>query len=314
MPGHSGEHQTGVARRDGHRHPRGNEHARPPRQQDRPSVRATQIRAGVAGLARRRGPPRSPSSRCSGTRSIAGHYRSGPRPGKGRPVASRRMLAWIDLEMTGLDPTRHTIVEIASLITDDDLAIVEEGPDLVVHATPEQLAEMDDFVLAMHTRSGLLDAIEALHAHLADAGAQTLDFLKQHIPEPRTVPLAGNSIGTDRRFLARQLPEIEDYLHYRSVDVSTVKELCRRWRPEIYKAAPSRRVGTAPCRTSARASKSSPTTATPSSSTAPHPRRRPPPTHRTRRPRPHRPRPPRPAPRPKRKVPDAERRPQHVHR
>jgi oligoribonuclease len=153
------------------------------------------------------------------------------------------MLAWIDLEMTGLDPARHTIVEIATLITDDDLAIIEEGPDLVVHATPEQLAEMDEFVLNMHTRSGLLADIERSTLSLADAGAQTLEFLQRHIPEPRTVPLAGNSIGTDRRFLATQLPEIEDYLHYRSVDVSTIKELCRRWRPEIYRAAPSKKGG-----------------------------------------------------------------------
>jgi oligoribonuclease len=153
------------------------------------------------------------------------------------------VLAWIDLEMTGLDPARHTIVEIATLVTDDDLAIVEEGPDLVVHATPEQLAEMDEFVLNMHTRSGLLADIERSTLSLADAGAKTLEFLQRHIPEPRTVPLAGNSIGTDRRFLATQLPEIEDYLHYRSVDVSTIKELCRRWRPEIYRAAPSKKGG-----------------------------------------------------------------------
>jgi oligoribonuclease len=153
------------------------------------------------------------------------------------------MLAWIDLEMTGLDPARHTIVEIASLITDDDLALVEEGPDLVVTATPEQLADMDEVVRAMHTRSGLLTDIEASSLSLAEAGAQTLAFFKRHIPEPRTVPLAGNSIGTDRRFLAQLLPDIEDYLHYRSVDVSTVKELCRRWRPEVYKAAPTKKGG-----------------------------------------------------------------------
>ena len=153
------------------------------------------------------------------------------------------MLAWIDLEMTGLDPARHTIIEIASLVTEDNLAIVEEGPDLVVHAAPAQLAEMDEYVRAMHTRSGLLAAMEASTLSLADAGTETLDFLKKHIPEPGTVPLAGNSIGTDRRFLAAQLPELEDYLHYRSVDVSTVKELCRRWRPDVYKAAPIKKGG-----------------------------------------------------------------------
>ncbi len=153
------------------------------------------------------------------------------------------MLAWIDLEMTGLDPTRHTIIEIAVLMTDDDLAIVAEGPDLIVHATPEELDQMDDTVRAMHTRSGLLAAVESSTLSLAEAGAQTLEFLKQHIAKPRTIPLAGNSIGTDRRFLAVQLPEVEDFLHYRSVDVSTIKELCRRWHPDIYKAAPTKKGG-----------------------------------------------------------------------
>jgi oligoribonuclease len=153
------------------------------------------------------------------------------------------MLAWIDLEMTGLDPARHSIVEIACLVTDDDLTIIGEGPDLVIHTSADQIATMDDVVRTMHTRSGLLAAMEASTTTLADAGAQTLAFLKEHIAAARTVPLAGNSIGTDRRFLAAQLPEIEDFLHYRSVDVSTIKELCRRWRPEVYKAAPVKKGG-----------------------------------------------------------------------
>src|SRR5208282_4842910 len=104
--------------------------------------------------------------------------------------------------------------EIATLVTDDDLVVVAEGPQLVVHATPAQLGAMDEFVVAMHTRSGLLADIVASPLSLEEAGALTLEFLKLHIPEPRTVPLAGNSIGTDRRFLAAQLPAIEDYLHY----------------------------------------------------------------------------------------------------
>jgi oligoribonuclease len=153
------------------------------------------------------------------------------------------MLAWIDLEMTGLDPARHTIVEIACLVTDDGLAVMEEGPDLVVHASPEQVAAMDDYVRTMHTRSGLLADMESSTLTLAEAGEQTLAFLKKHIPAAGTVPLAGNSIGTDRRFLAAQLPEVEDFLHYRSVDVSTVKELCRRWLPEVFKAAPVKKGG-----------------------------------------------------------------------
>jgi oligoribonuclease len=144
----------------------------------------------------------------------------------------------MDLEMTGLDPARHVIVEIATIITDDDLVIVAEGPDLVVHQPAERLAEMDAVVLKMHTRSGLLPEIEASTLSLEEAGEQTLAFLREHIPEARTVPLCGNSIGTDRRFLATQLPAIEEHLHYRSIDVSTIKELARRWYPERLAGAP----------------------------------------------------------------------------
>jgi oligoribonuclease len=140
--------------------------------------------------------------------------------------------------MTGLDPARHVIVEIATLITDDDLAVVAEGLDIVVHAGSDQLREMDGTVHAMHTASGLLAAIQASSASLEEAGRQTLEFLRRYIPERRTVPLCGNSIGTDRRFLAAQLPDIEEFLHYRSIDVSSVKELCRRWYPEALTKAP----------------------------------------------------------------------------
>jgi oligoribonuclease len=148
------------------------------------------------------------------------------------------MLVWMDLEMTGLDPSRDRIVEIATLVTDDELAVVAEGPDLVVHQPPELLAGMVDVVREMHTRSGLLPEIEASTLTLEEAGAQTLAFIREHVPDPRTVPLCGNSIGTDRRFLAAQLPEIEEHLHYRSVDVSSIKELARRWYPKILLAAP----------------------------------------------------------------------------
>jgi oligoribonuclease len=144
----------------------------------------------------------------------------------------------MDLEMTGLDPARHVIVEIATLITDDDLNLVAEGPGLVVHATEQELAAMDEFVRNMHTKSGLLEQIKASTISLQEAGEQTMAFLREHIPEARTVPLCGNSIGTDRRFLATQLPEIEEYLHYRSVDVSTIKELARRWYPDTMSGAP----------------------------------------------------------------------------
>lgn len=148
------------------------------------------------------------------------------------------MLAWMDLEMTGLDPERHVIVEIATLITDDDLNIIAEGPDLVVHQNDAALAEMDEVVVEMHTKSGLLEAIAASTISLEQAGAETLAFLQEHIAEPNTVPLCGNSIGTDRRFLAKYLNDIEEYLHYRSVDVSTLKELARRWNPTALSSLP----------------------------------------------------------------------------
>jgi oligoribonuclease len=150
------------------------------------------------------------------------------------------MLAWMDLEMTGLEPERHVIVEIATLLSDDDLNIIAEGPDIVVHADADALAQMDDFVRSMHEHSGLLPAIQGSELSLADAGRETLAFLSAHIAEPRTVPLCGNSIGTDRRFLATYLPEVESFLHYRSIDVSSVKELCRRWYPEVLAGAPAK--------------------------------------------------------------------------
>lgn len=153
------------------------------------------------------------------------------------------MLAWMDLEMTGLDPSRHVIVEIATLITDDELNLIAEGPDLVVHATDDELSAMDDFVTNMHTKSGLLDQIKTSTISLEEAGKQTMAFLQEHIPEARTVPLCGNSIGTDRRFLDIYLPEIEEFLHYRSVDVSTIKELARRWYPDALAAVPRKEGG-----------------------------------------------------------------------
>lgn len=148
-------------------------------------------------------------------------------------VRVETVLVWMDLEMTGLEPARNVIVEIATIITDDELNIIAEGPDLVVHQPEEALALMDQVVVDMHTKSGLLDQIRASTISLEDAGAQTLAFIKEHVPDPRKVPLCGNSIGMDRRFLAAYLPEIENHLHYRSVDVSSVKELVRRWYPGL---------------------------------------------------------------------------------
>lgn len=133
--------------------------------------------------------------------------------------------------MTGLDPQVDVIVEIASLVTDDDLNVVAEGPDLVIHQPDSVLEAMVPVVKTMHTESGLLEAIRQSRTTLEEAGAATLAFIKQHIPDARSTPLCGNSIGTDRRFLAKYLPDIENHLHYRSVDVSTIKELVKRWYP-----------------------------------------------------------------------------------
>jgi len=150
------------------------------------------------------------------------------------------MLVWMDLEMTGLEPLRHVIIEIATLITDDNLVVIAEGPDLVIHASPEQMKEMGDFVTEMHTKSGLIDAVNASTVTTQEAEAQTLAFLKEHIAEARTIPLCGNSIGTDRRFLQEYMPTLEEFFHYRNVDVSTLKELARRWYPEVVDALPEK--------------------------------------------------------------------------
>ncbi len=149
-------------------------------------------------------------------------------------------LVWMDLEMTGLDPTNDVIVEIATLVTDAELNIVAEGPDLVIHVADELLDGMAEIVKNMHAKSGLTDAIRASTMTLEDAGAATLAFIKEHVPNERAAPLCGNSIGTDRRFLTVYLPEIENHLHYRCVDVSTIKELVDRWYPEAYAKRPNK--------------------------------------------------------------------------
>jgi len=150
-------------------------------------------------------------------------------------------LVWLDLEMTGLDVSRHVIVEVAVLVTDPQLEPLDEGVDVVVHQPPAALAEMDDYVRAMHTKSGLIQEIRASTLSLAEAGQQALAYVARHVPKPKTAPLCGNSIGVDRRFLDRQLPDLDAYLHYRSIDVSSLKELCRRWYPAVYKKRPGKR-------------------------------------------------------------------------
>jgi oligoribonuclease len=154
--------------------------------------------------------------------------------------ADAECFIWLDLEMTGLEVTRHVIVEIAVLATDAALEPLDDGIDVVIHQPPEALAEMDAYVRTMHTTSGLLPAIETSTVTLEDAGGRALDYVRSHVPGPRTAPLCGNSIGVDRRFLDRHLPELDAYLHYRNVDVSSVKELCRRWYPEAYKQRPGK--------------------------------------------------------------------------
>ncbi|MGO9962738.1 MAG: oligoribonuclease [Acidimicrobiales bacterium] len=150
------------------------------------------------------------------------------------------MLAWMDLEMTGLDPVHNVIVEIATVVTDDNLKIVAEGPDLVICATPEQLDDMDDVVRRMHTTSGLLTEIGNSTVTVEYAAAATLEFIKSHVPVAGSVPLCGNSIAMDRRFLRHYMPALDEYFHYRTVDVSTLKELCKRWYHDLYTARPQK--------------------------------------------------------------------------
>lgn len=156
------------------------------------------------------------------------------------PASADDRLVWIDLEMTGLDVERHRIVEVAVLVTDAQLEILADGLDLVVHQPPEVMAEMDDFVRKMHTKSGLLGEIERSSLTLDDAGTQAVEYIRQFVPEAATAPMCGNSIGVDRRFLDRYLPDLDRYLHYRSIDVSSIKELCRRWYPAVYKKRPGK--------------------------------------------------------------------------
>ncbi|WP_419947215.1 oligoribonuclease [Candidatus Poriferisodalis sp.] len=146
------------------------------------------------------------------------------------------VLIWLDLEMTGLDHRRHRIVEIATVVTDDSLEIVATGPSLVIGATRADLDAMDAGVRQMHEATGLLDEIAASTITVAEAQERTLRFITEHVPEPGTVPLCGNSIGIDRRFLDQYMPALEQHLHYRVVDVSTIKELVKRWRPEVAQA------------------------------------------------------------------------------
>ncbi|SIS57867.1 oligoribonuclease [Corynebacterium appendicis CIP 107643] len=148
-------------------------------------------------------------------------------------------IVWVDLEMTGLDPDRHVIVEVAALVTDAELNILDDGIDLVVHATDAELAEMDDFVTEMHGSSGLTEQIKASTVTIEEAEEAVLGLVEKHCGEHRP-PLAGNSIATDRSFIRAQMPRLDAALHYRMIDVSTVKELTRRWFPKAYYNQPDK--------------------------------------------------------------------------
>ncbi len=152
-------------------------------------------------------------------------------------------LVWMDLEMTGLDPADCVILEVATIVTDAELHVVAEGPDLVVHATDEQLAAMVPIVRKMHAKSGLTDRVRESPVGVEDAEEATLDFVRKHCPKAGIHPLCGNSIGTDRRFVARYMPRLDRHLSYRSIDVSSIKELARRWYPKEFAARPDKKKG-----------------------------------------------------------------------
>ena len=149
-------------------------------------------------------------------------------------------LVWIDCEMTGLDLRNDALIEIAVLVTDGELAVLGEGVDIVIHADDAALAAMPDVVRDMHAHSGLTDEVRKSPVTIAEAEERVLAYIREYVPEPRTAPLAGNSIATDRGFLARDMPALDAHLHYRMVDVSSVKELCRRWFPRVFYAKPEK--------------------------------------------------------------------------
>jgi oligoribonuclease len=152
----------------------------------------------------------------------------------------RDELVWIDCEMTGLDLHSDKLIEIAVLVTDGDLNVLGEGVDVVVHADDAALSSMVEVVADMHARSGLVDEVRASTVDIAAAEAMMLNYVREHVKQPKTAPLAGNSIATDRGFIARDMPALDSFLHYRMIDVSSIKELCRRWYPRIYYGQPTK--------------------------------------------------------------------------
>ncbi|MFV2084366.1 oligoribonuclease [Micromonospora sp. LOL_021] len=150
------------------------------------------------------------------------------------------LLVWIDCEMTGLDLGGDALIEVAALVTDSDLNVLGDGVDLVIHADEETLAGMPDVVREMHAKSGLTEEVRRSTVTLAEAEDRVLEYVTSFVREPKTAPLCGNSIATDRGFIARDMPRLDSYLHYRMIDVSSIKELCRRWYPRVYFGQPAK--------------------------------------------------------------------------
>jgi oligoribonuclease len=148
------------------------------------------------------------------------------------------LLVWIDCEMTGLDLGKDKLIEVAALVTDPELNILGDGVDLVIHADDAALDAMPEVVRDMHAKSGLTEEVRRSSITMAEAEQQVLAYVQQYVPNPRTAPLCGNSIATDRGFLTRDMPTLDAYLHYRMIDVSSIKELCRRWYPRVYFGQP----------------------------------------------------------------------------
>ena len=155
---------------------------------------------------------------------------------------SGERIVWIDCEMTGLDTVADALVEVACLVTDSELTVLGDGVDVVIRPPDEALEQMGDFVRTMHTDSGLLPLLES-GITLEEAQRQVLEYVRAHVPEARKAPLGGNTVSTDRAFLARDMPELDAHLHYRIVDVSSIKELARRWFPRAYYASPTKTGG-----------------------------------------------------------------------
>ncbi|SHN27447.1 oligoribonuclease [Cryptosporangium aurantiacum] len=149
-------------------------------------------------------------------------------------------LVWVDCEMTGLELEHDALIEVAALVTDSELNILGEGVDVVIHAPDDALSGMLDVVREMHAKSGLTEEVRASTVSIAEAEDRVLSYITEHVPDPKSAPLCGNSIATDRGFLARDMPRLDNYLHYRMVDVSSIKELCRRWYPRVYFGQPAK--------------------------------------------------------------------------